>query len=148
MIKPLKEINTSENPKLQKLSNNLVKLINSLNEKGVSGEVVENINAEIEAINEISDEKALMKAIRKGYTSIIRTVNKELGFVTKGHYRTLWMSLGMTAFGVPIGLAISYSISDGPAFLGTGFAFGIPLGLALGVFLDKKAAKEGRQLSV
>ena len=55
------------------------------------------------------------------------------------------MVLGMTVFGMPIGIAI-FTATGNAAFISIGMPIGLPLGLAIGVQLDKKAMEEGKAL--
>jgi len=67
--------------------------------------------------------------------------------VPKNHYRALWLVLGMSVFGLPIGVLYGFLIGN-MGLLGTGLCFGMAIGVALGAGLDKKALKEGRQLDL
>ena len=51
----------------------------------------------------------------------------------------------MSAFGMPLGVAFSVAL-DNFAFIGIGLPIGMSIGMALGAGMDKKAAKEGKQL--
>ncbi|MBK8045016.1 MAG: hypothetical protein IPK21_21620 [Haliscomenobacter sp.] len=57
------------------------------------------------------------------------------------------MSLGMAAFGLPIGVAFGMSLGN-IGLLGSGLPIGLAIGVALGSGLDKKAFKEGKQLDL
>jgi hypothetical protein len=61
------------------------------------------------------------------------------------HYRKLWVVLGMSAFGVPIGISLGLSLGS-MGFLAIGFPIGMGIGAGIGSGMDKKALKEGRQL--
>lgn len=74
-------------------------------------------------------------------------LEKEHKIVPKNYYQSLWMLLGMAAFGLPIGAAFGASIGN-MAFLSIGLPIGMVIGLAMGAGMDKKALKEGRQLDV
>lgn len=78
---------------------------------------------------------------------IIRLLEKELKIVPRNYYRTLWMAVGIGAFGLPLGVALGTSFGN-MSFIGMGLPFGIAIGLALGSGMDKKAFEEGRQLNV
>ena len=67
--------------------------------------------------------------------------------VPKFYYRNLWMVLGMSAFGIPLGVAFSMSIKN-MAFIGIGLPIGMAIGMIVGTNMDKKAFDEGRQLDV
>ena len=85
-----------------------------------------------------------MKKVRH---RIVHRVNKELKLVPKNYHRNQWMVLGMTVFGIPLGIAFASAI-DNMSFLAIGLPIGMPIGMAVGANMDQKAAKEGRQLDV
>ena len=72
---------------------------------------------------------------------------KELKIVPKNYYRNLWMVLGMSAFGLPLGVAFGLSLGN----IGL-LAIGLPIGMAIGTLvgskLDKKALESGKQLDI
>ncbi|MCU4157353.1 hypothetical protein J1N10_15360 [Carboxylicivirga sp. A043] len=126
----------------------MVRLVSELNKRELPSEVVRFINDNIELINHAIDNKfELKKQIKTSKNAILKLLEKQLKLVTKNHYRNLWMVLGMTVFGVPIGIAYGNMI-DNMAFLGIGIGIGMSIGLALGSSMDKKAAVEGRQLDI
>jgi hypothetical protein len=57
------------------------------------------------------------------------------------------MVVGMSVFGLPLGVAVGVSIGQ-MGFLAIGLPVGMGIGIALGSYLDNKAKKEGRQLDV
>jgi hypothetical protein len=67
--------------------------------------------------------------------------------VPKDYYRSLWMTLGMSAFGIPMGVVFGISMGS-MAYLGIGLPIGLVIGIAVGTAMDKKALEEGRQLDV
>lgn len=89
----------------------------------------------------------LKKKLSQSQLGIVRMLEKELKLVPKGYYQTLWMALGMSAFGLPIGVAIGAALGN-MAFLAIGLPIGMPIGMAIGMSMDRKAAQEGRQLNV
>lgn len=134
--------------KLSNYFNNFGKLIVELKKKSIPDEIVMMINKEIETINDFSgSDKELLKLLRTTLSKIITLIEKELKIVAKNYYRSLWLSLGMAAFGVPMGVAIGAS-SGNMAFLGIGIPIGMLIGLAIGSRMDKKALDEGRQLDL
>jgi hypothetical protein len=100
----------------------------------------------VEEINGYSGEfSGLAKLIRRFPSIVLKRVEKETKIVPKNHYRNVWMLLGMSAFGMPIG--VSFGILMGNlALLGLGLPIGMAVGLAVGSGLDKKACKEDKQL--
>jgi len=149
---PLKEFtsdykNTS-NPKLKGKVEQFEKLLADLNKREIPEEVAVVINTEIEKLNQFKgDEKAFKKQLFKSQAAVYRMVQKKLKLVPKNYYRMLWMSLGMTSFGLPIGIAFGLA-NDNMALLGAFLPVGMVIGMAIGAGMDKKAAKDGLQLDV
>ena len=78
---------------------------------------------------------------------IIKLLEKELKIVPKNYYRNLWFIVGMSVFGLPLGVAFGISIGN-LGLLGIGLPIGMVIGIAVGSGMDKKAHKEGRQLNI
>ncbi len=127
----------------------LEKLIDLLNEKSLEPASVSIINAEIEKINglETAHNKQLKKALEKSLRTILKHLETKYKWVPNNHYQNLWMALGMSCFGIPMGVALG-ATQGNMAFIGMGLPFGMLFGIALGSQMDKKAAKEGRQLHI
>lgn len=136
------------NEKLNKCINHLKGILAALNSRELPPETAIKINQEINELNTFpGDAKALKKKVRKAKVSILKIAEKDLNLVPKGHYRTQWMALGMTVFGLPMGVAFSAAL-DNYAFIGIGLPIGMSIGMAVGAGMDEKARKEGRQLDV
>jgi len=124
------------------------KLLTELKKKKLTDEIVKSINNEIDQINSVShSEKELRKQVRKAQSSILKLIEKELELVTKNHYRNTWLAVGMTAFGLPLGVVFGASIGN-MGFLGIGLPIGMVIGMAVGSDMDKKAYESGRQLDL
>lgn len=125
----------------------LNKFLVELNKKRIPNNIVSQVNKEIEELNNTNDSKNLQKLVKQKQSILVRLIEKELKIVPVNYYRNLWIALGMTAFGIPLGVAFGTSLGNFALF-----ALGVPVGLAIGVGvgtqLDKKALKEGRQLAV
>ena len=135
-------------PKIQNAYAQFSQLLEELRKRELPAELLRSINQGVEQINAVSDNgKELKKQIRKTQMSLIKKLEKELKLVPINHYRNTWMVLGMTTFGVPMGVAFGVAI-DNYAFIGFGIPIGMVIGIALGAGMDKKAEKEGRQLAV
>lgn len=135
----------------KKLKNKYVyfeKLIDELNKKEIPSEIATTVNQNIEAINSFSgSNKNLKKQIRKSQSNIFKLIEKELKLVPKNLYRTRWMAIGMSAFGIPLGVAFGASLGN-MGLLGIGIPIGMVFGMAIGSGMDKKAIQEGRQLDL
>ncbi len=57
------------------------------------------------------------------------------------------MSLGMAAFGLPLGVVFGSSTGN-MGLLGIGLPIGMVIGMGVGSKMDKKAFEEGRQLDL
>lgn len=121
-------------------------LLDEIGKREVPVDVYEAISQKVADLNAM-DAENLRRNLSKNQSSIVRLLEKELKLVPKGYYQTLWMALGMSAFGLPIGVAIGAATGN-MAFLAIGLPIGLPIGVAVGMSMDKKAAQEGRQLNL
>jgi hypothetical protein len=121
------------------------KLLSELRKRDLPEGLVMSINQDIEALNASADD--WKKQARKVQTRIIKLLEKEMKLVPKDYYRSLWMTLGMSAFGIPMGVVFGISMGS-MAYLGIGLPIGLVIGIAVGTAMDKKALEEGRQLDV
>ncbi|WP_300492212.1 hypothetical protein [Flavobacterium sp.] len=145
----LKEIqNTSENSKLPPLYTQFQKLLEELRKKELPDTLIESINQDIEVLNTttLTDDK-LRKLFKEKQTKIVRLVEKEVKIVPQKYYMTLWLAIGMSAFGIPLGTVLGLSLGN-MGLLGIGLPIGMAIGIAVGTNMDKKALQEGRQLDV
>lgn len=141
--------NLATDIKLNQLYNQFDALLLELRKVDLPDTIIQLINKEVEEINTSNAVTTadLRKVIKKKQTAILRLIEKELQLVPKNYYRTLYLALGMTVFGIPLGVLAG-------VFLGNSglFALGLPVGVAIGVTIgtamDKKAVKENRQLNV
>lgn len=140
------EILTDE--KLFKSYNQFVKLLNELKKRELSEDLIKSVNLSVDKINSSTlTSKQLIKFIKKEQSSILKQIEKEHKIVPKNYYRNLWLALGMSAFGLPIGVALGLSVGN-IGLLAIGLPIGMAIGLAFGSSLDKKALNEGRQLDI
>ncbi len=146
MKKLIERQNISENLKASNAYQQLGKLLSALEVKELPTETVDLINQEIEQLNSISDiDRYFVKATKEKENSVIKLIEKKHKIVPKNYYRNIWMPLGISAFGLPIGAAFGLSIGN-LGMLGAGLPIGMGIGVGLGSFMDKKAFNEGRQL--
>lgn len=124
------------------------KLITELNKRKFSSEIVNYTNQNIEEVNSFSgSNKDLRKQICKSQSNILKLLEKELKLVAKNHYRTKWMILGMSMYGVPFGVAFG-AILDNMGLIGVGLPIGMAIGMIMGAEKDKKAFEAGNQLDL
>lgn len=148
-INPLNQRNNldSNNIKLKNSYDQLQQLLISIAQKELPETVIEKLNHAIDTLNAIDDSNpSLHKAIKNTQASLLKILDKELKVVPINHYKKLWMVLGMSAFGMPLGVAFGISIGN-LGLLGLGFPIGMAIGVFVGISQDKKALAEGRQLA-
>ncbi|MEP0266637.1 hypothetical protein [Dokdonia sp.] len=132
--------------KLEKKVNAFRGLLKELRERELPESVIISINDHIKEVNALtSSKKAFSKKITKKKSCIINLLHKELKLVPKNYYRNLWMVLGMSAFGLPLGVVFG-TIIDNMGLLGLGMPIGMGIGIALGTMMDQKAQKNNKQL--
>lgn len=118
-------------------------LIDALNDKSLDQENVDHIKEHITTI----EKKPSFNTIKKEESKILDHIKDKKGYVAKNHYMSLWIALGMSAIGVPIGVAIGLAL-DQLGFMGIGIGGGLAIGVAIGSAKDNKAKKEGKQLPI
>lgn len=133
--------------KLFKLYIQFSEILNQLRKKQLPDTFITFINSEITALNALPDGDELRKITKAKQTIILKVLEKEHKIVTKNHYRNIWLPVGMTAFGLPLGAAFGLAIGN-IGLLSIGLPIGMAIGIGVGVSLDKKALQEGRQLDV
>lgn len=135
-------------PKNEKAVLKLNELLELLSKKSLSAELVERINTLTHEIVIFSGtDTRFYYLVKKQQTQIVSLLEKKLKWVPKNYYRNLWMILGMTTFGLPLGVVFGLSLKN-MAFLGIGLPIGLAFGIALGNHLDQKAKDEDRQLDI
>jgi hypothetical protein len=139
---------TIDNEKLKRELTLLNRLIDELNKRELPEDLVTWINERVDWINQLSDdENSKSTTVRKYRSRILMRIEKDHKLVPKNYYRNLWLSLGIGAFGVPLGVAFGASINN-YGFIGIFMPIGMAIGYAVGSNMDKRAAKENRQLDV
>jgi len=144
---PLEEENISDE-KARKNYRELSQLLQLLRETELSEHVILTINEEVKGIEGLSpQDKGFRSGVKKAKSAIFKILVKDARLVPRNYYRNQWTGLGMTVFGLPLGLAIGFGTNNG-AFLAVGVAMGMAIGVAVGNSMDKKAEEEGRQLDI
>ena len=138
----------SISPKLDATYTHFNALVDELNTRSLPDCTVSAVNKEIEEVNATTKVwNSMRRLVLKKQSKIVRLIEKEHKIVPKNYYRNLWLVLGMSAFGIPIGAAIGSSIGN-MGLIGIGLPIGMAFGMVAGARMDKKALKEGRQLSI
>jgi hypothetical protein len=105
------------------------------------------INEEVEKVNQAESKSILTAQLAKSFQKILKIAEKELNLVAQNHYRNMWLALGMTVFGIPLGVVFGASLNN-YGFIGIGLPIGFALGIAIGTKKDQEAQKQGRQLNI
>lgn len=149
--KPMKLAKSSEefsSPRKIKTWKKLEDLLDDLEGRDLDPAVQKLLEERISSLNESNESEAiLIKDARSAYHAILKCLEKEMNLVAKNHHRMQWLALGMTVFGIPIGLALSTSIQN-LSFIGVGLPIGLAVGIGIGNSLDVKAKNENRQLNI
>lgn len=121
-------------------------LLKELGNRQIPEASVNTLSQKIEDINRYFQNGNLSrKKLLTAKSDVLNHLEKNHGLVPKNYYKNLWLPLGMSAFGLPIGV-VMFIILDNPAFIGIGLPIGLGIGSFYGSHLDKKAEKEGRVL--
>lgn len=124
------------------------KLLAEMNSRNLPDSIIESTNQEIVLIEaSSSDEKIFAKQLKKSQTLILKVLEKELKIVPKNYYRSIYMSLGMAGFGIPLGVAFGLALGN-LGLLGIGLPIGLAIGIGIGTAKDNKAKASGDQLDV
>lgn len=133
--------------KLVETYQQMQRLCDAILEKKLDETVIQKINVELDALNAIETvDDAFRKSIKKAEDKILKILEKDLKIVPINYYKTLWMILGMSAFGMPFGVLYGVIIGN-MGMIGLGLPFGMAIGIFLGINLDKKALAQGKQLA-
>ncbi|RZL39643.1 MAG: hypothetical protein EOO96_00095 [Pedobacter sp.] len=123
-------------------------LLKELNAKQLTPIAIDSINKDVEEINASTYAgNELRKLVKQKQTAILKLVENEFKFAPKNYYRNLWMILGFTAFGLPIGMLFGLSMKN-MGLMGIGLPIGMAIGAVVGTSMDKKTLNEGRQLDL
>jgi hypothetical protein len=140
--------NLSDDSKLSRIYIQFGELLNQLRKKNLPPSIIERVNQDIEELNTKSfTANDFRKLIKQKQTKIIKQLEKELKIVPKNYYRNIWLAVGMSVFGLPIGVAFGVSIGN-MGLLAIGLPIGMAIGILVGSRMDKKAFEENRQLDI
>ena len=124
------------------------RLFEELKKHDIPTNIISAVDNEIKSLNDFQGtDREWLKNLRKGRSRILKLLDKELKLVPKNHYRNMWMALGMSVFGVPLGVIFGASL-DNMGLMGIGIPMGMAIGLGIGTSMDQKAKSDGRQLDI
>lgn len=133
--------------RIKKYTLKFQQLISALSVKEIPDSVLASINEEIDKVNQAQSEQIYAAQTAKSFRNILKTAEKELNLYAKNHYRNMWLALGMTAFGIPFGVAIG-AAANNYGLIGIGLPIGFGMGIAIGTKKDKEVFEQGKQLNV
>ena len=140
--------NFSADTKTNRIYIQLGELLNQLRKRNLPENIIDSVNKDIEVVNAASlIGNDFRKLVKQKQNKIIKLLEKDLKVVPKNYYRNMWLALGMSVFGLPIGVAFGASIGN-MGLLGVGLPIGMAIGALVGSKMDKKALEEGRQLNI
>jgi hypothetical protein len=103
-------------------------------------------NQEVEQLNAIElVDSSFVKSLKRSENKVVKFIEKNHKIAPKNYYRKLWMIMGISGFGIPLGVFVGLSFGN-MGMIGLGFPIGMAVGIGVGSKLDKKAFTEGRQL--
>ncbi len=139
---------TETDSKLNKKLDFFEKLLGEIRKQEIPAETEAFINTEIVLFNNFtgSDGK-LRRQLAKTQSAILRRLEKDSKIVPKNYYRNLWMVIGMSAFGIPLGAAFGAALHN-MSLLALGIPIGMGIGIAVGASMDQKAFTNGKQLEL
>jgi len=141
-------ITNSSNPKVVISANRLNNLLEIIKDKNIPNKQITAINKLVQKLNDFKEsDKKLNKLLHKTDCAVVSLLEKELKLVPKNYYRNMWLALGMSIFGLPLGVAFSAALNN-YGFIGIGLPIGMVIGMAYGTKLDKKAACNNLQLNI
>lgn len=146
MIKLIERPEISSNEKAARYYRQLNMLHKSLENREWTNEIKEFLNQSTNTMNQLSNEdKKFIRRVKIHEHLITEYIEKKTKIVPKAYYKKKWFTLGLGVFGMPIGIIIG-NVTGNMGLLGIGLPFGLLIGQFVGSSMDKRAAREGRQL--
>ena len=143
-----KRLSFYQNESLSQGYENIESLLDELTRKEIPQSLVLSINEHILLINSFPGTDAkLVKELRKSRNEILSMLQKELQVVPRNYYQRMWMVIGVTAFGLPMGVVFGV-ILDNLACMALALPMGLLFGIMVGSNMDKKALLSGKQLDI
>lgn len=144
----LNQLGSTEYKRLNMAYQQMVKLITVLEKRDLPQNVQDEILVKVANLNAFTGtEKEYARELERAYNYVLRVLQEKLNWVPKDYYRNQWMALGLSVFGLPLGVALGAAL-DNMAFMAAFMPVGMVIGMALGSGMDKKAAEEGRVLEL
>lgn len=127
---------------------NLENLLDELSKKEIPQSLVHIINEYVLLINSFPGTDAkLVKELRQSRNEILSMLQKQLQVVPRNYYQRMWTAIGITAFGLPMGIVFGVILNN-LACMALALPMGLLFGIMIGSSLDKKALLSGKQLDI
>lgn len=124
------------------------KLIQEIHRMELPPEVIVELNIELEKLElQLAFQKKFYKQIKTSKAVLLKILYHEVGVVPINHYRDLWIALGLSGIGIPLGIFLSFFMDNSSA-IALGIALGCSMGIVIGANLDNQAEAEGRQMAI
>ncbi len=134
-------------PRQRKPFDQLQALLQELNTRDLPPDTAAALQQRVQQLNEsVLPPRPWLRQLKQAQAAMLKQLEKDVKLVPRHYYRNLWMIVGMTAFGMPVGAMFGMALKN-MGLLGLGLPIGMAIGIAVGTSLDNKAAREGRQLS-
>ena len=123
-------------------------LIQEIQRMELPPEVIVELNTELEKLElQLVFQKKFYEQIKTSKAVLLNILFKEVGVVPINHYRDLWIALGLSGIGLPLGIFLSFFMDNSSA-IALGIALGCSMGIVIGSNLDNQAEAEGRQMAI
>lgn len=144
----LQPLPTAEPARLVAAYTQFNSLIDGIKKFNLDPALLNDLSGQVERVNQaILSGTRIETTLRQSQTKMIQLLAAQAKIVTIGHYRRMWTALGMTAIGLPLGVAFGTAIGN-IAWMGVGLPFGLMIGYIMGSNFDTKAKNEGRQIPI
>lgn len=148
MMKQLNELDHTTNKRMIAVHRQMQRLIAALEKKETPQAIIDEVDVKVANLNAFSGtEKEYIRETSKAFSYLLRLLQEKRNWVPRDFYRGQWMALGMSVFGMPLGVALGVAL-DNMAFMATFLPIGMVIGMAIGAGMDKKAEAEGRVLDL
>ena len=141
----------SGDAKLIRIFEQFVKLLNELRKKELPSKITDLVNRSIEEINKTEyTGKDWSKFVKQKQAEILKLLKKECRIVTRNYYRSSWLPvvLGLSLISISISQFTQLAIPSIILPFMAGVPIGAGIGMLIGLLMDKKAYREGRQLDI
>lgn len=129
----------------KRLLSQLTKIFSQLEQRNIDFQELEGFAQELQSV--LSSSPYSLSRLSQIKTRLTAHLKKEHGLTTKGYHQNLWMILGMTMFGVPLGMIFGFAL-DNFGLFAIGLPMGMPIGMGIGMAIDKKAQEAGTVLDI